>query len=510
MVGIMNTEEALRRDAIQHILLVLGFGLNRAATLLGSYAAFGLVLGNFGFVTSLEFMFAKGLAGAIVAFVVVALVAKRKILCARLPILLPTVCFSLLFLLGVFAPEPLAMNTFFRFALGVGCGALATIFSLAWFEILLRGPFVKDMVGGCFVSAIVVFAIQQLPLYTVFAVSVFGIFASCGCLRYLRQVVSVDVSLTQSQQSRPLRLKTLLSADYVQAILCILVSVFVVGAMHTAVFDSESMGIIVGIDMGLVAVVSCIIVAVFIFFAAGVPNPLLVYKLCLPIMLALFSLMPFTSSFLGSTAGFVMNVCYSVIAMAFMAFLMEYGWKTSQLDCSLYGLYLGGSNLVLIVGLVVGQFLNALSAAQGVSIFMLLAFVGIYPLGIVLIIILTKFRVRAKNEQSGGFDKPEDVSPSHGAVPDKPVQPEILNAGEELEEDPILLDGFAVTFGLTNREQDVCAFLVKGRAIKYIANTLYLSDNTVWSHAKGVYSKTGVHSKEELIQLYEKMELETE
>ena len=45
--------------------------------------------------------------------------------------------------------------------------------------------------------------------------------------------------------------------------------------------------------------------------------------------------------------------------------------------------------------------------------------------------------------------------------------------------------------------------LCKGRTKSYIAETLYLTENTVRSHAKHLYTKLEVHSKQELLSLLE-------
>lgn len=57
--------------------------------------------------------------------------------------------------------------------------------------------------------------------------------------------------------------------------------------------------------------------------------------------------------------------------------------------------------------------------------------------------------------------------------------------------------------GLTAREIEVMQMLCKGRTKAYIAETLYLSENTVRGHAKHIYTKLDVHSKQELLDLVE-------
>lgn len=55
--------------------------------------------------------------------------------------------------------------------------------------------------------------------------------------------------------------------------------------------------------------------------------------------------------------------------------------------------------------------------------------------------------------------------------------------------------------GLSPRELEIMMYLCKGRTKAYIAETLYLSENTVRSHTKHIYTKLDVHSKRELMDL---------
>lgn len=55
--------------------------------------------------------------------------------------------------------------------------------------------------------------------------------------------------------------------------------------------------------------------------------------------------------------------------------------------------------------------------------------------------------------------------------------------------------------GLTPREIEVMQLLCKGRSKAYIAETLFVTENTVKGHAKHLYTKLDVHSKKELQEL---------
>lgn len=78
-----------------------------------------------------------------------------------------------------------------------------------------------------------------------------------------------------------------------------------------------------------------------------------------------------------------------------------------------------------------------------------------------------------------------------------------LNAVAEIapQEQTKLIRDFSVLEKLTERESEVVALLLKGNTYRMIAGELRLSENTVKTHIKNIYSKVGVQSKTELINL---------
>jgi len=63
------------------------------------------------------------------------------------------------------------------------------------------------------------------------------------------------------------------------------------------------------------------------------------------------------------------------------------------------------------------------------------------------------------------------------------------------------IESFKIIGQLTERESEIAALLLKGRTYKMIANELYLSENTVKTHIKNIYSKFNIRSKTELVKL---------
>ncbi|MEL7649152.1 MAG: LuxR family transcriptional regulator [Sedimentibacter sp.] len=77
-----------------------------------------------------------------------------------------------------------------------------------------------------------------------------------------------------------------------------------------------------------------------------------------------------------------------------------------------------------------------------------------------------------------------------------------LTSVQEGENNHEIEDRQAVMNVLTGRENEIVDLLLKGRTYKMIAEELYLSENTVKTHIKNIYSKLGIKSKTELIRMF--------
>jgi DNA-binding CsgD family transcriptional regulator len=70
------------------------------------------------------------------------------------------------------------------------------------------------------------------------------------------------------------------------------------------------------------------------------------------------------------------------------------------------------------------------------------------------------------------------------------------------EEKKRTMEPAAPVAGLSERERQVIALLLKGRTYKMIAKELFLSENTVKTHIKNIYAKLNVRNKTELVKKF--------
>jgi DNA-binding CsgD family transcriptional regulator/MFS family permease len=64
-----------------------------------------------------------------------------------------------------------------------------------------------------------------------------------------------------------------------------------------------------------------------------------------------------------------------------------------------------------------------------------------------------------------------------------------------------VIDEIAEQFGLTPREREFFSYLAQGRSIPWVVNRLSISDGTGRSHTRNIYSKLGVHSRQQLLDM---------
>ena len=77
-------------------------------------------------------------------------------------------------------------------------------------------------------------------------------------------------------------------------------------------------------------------------------------------------------------------------------------------------------------------------------------------------------------------------------------------AGQIIQEpEPDATIRIVTDFKLSAREAEVLGYLGKGRSVPYMREAMVLSKSTIETHIKHIYAKTGVHSKQELLDLIE-------
>lgn len=488
-----------------------GFGLSKAATSIGYLSAMGSVSHNIGFVTELWFMAASEVVSFAMAVVVGMLAARGRLAMRGLPAWPAPLALMAGFLLSStdalsFMPSPAQAGV-----LGMLYGVSSFLFCLIWIEEFAyqepRRSHVA-MVAGLVIQMAVVALVSLLPTSALTPVIVFFTIIAVLCHDQAGRIAGSAGRAAASDAFEPMTARAFV-AQYGTAFACLFVLVGVVGILHTSVLGSSFEHIVGGVSMWVPLAVATLVTAAVAMAALRSPDPTSVYKAVLPVMLVLLSLLPFIGDFLGSLAGGVMIACYDVCGMLFLFFIVDAAYCHNRQSYLLSSVYMGGSNAFLTLGLAIGLLLNYLSGDYGLSLLTLLAFAAIYPLCIASVMVMRR-SMRGMRPQgapeaapvvhvSRAGDKTTPVAASSAPIEADAEAPKSASEPDWEE----ALHAFADRYGLTRRETEICSYLVRGRSAKHIAEELFISENTVWTHTKNIYAKTKVSGKDNLMNLFE-------
>ena len=117
-----------------------------------------------------------------------------------------------------------------------------------------------------------------------------------------------------------------------------------------------------------------------------------------------------------------------------------------------------------------------------------------------------KQQIVMANKQSGAAgNKAQDTQRSPREIKHKCTIQYKQNFDDALSAQSIIAKE---TYELSLRESEVMELIARGRTVSAIAELLFISENTVRTHSKKVYTKMQIHSKNELINLLESINID--
>lgn len=493
---------------------VLGFGLCKTALGVAYLTAMGSVFSNVGFISELSFMTPMLVASLATASLIVLGARRGRLSPGSLKQYPAVLALSLGFLFGGANLLPGLPEDALALVCGLLCGFSSTVLNIVWLDVLsaerdVAAPTIQ-IIGALIVQCVLIPLAVGVDRFWAFGAPIVAVCLSALLLAYKKRGMVFPARNILAPADSPKR------RDLALAYLCVFVLVGVVGILHTAVLGSQSEHLVGDVNMWVPLAVATLVTLLMAIVALRRPHPASVYRVCLPLLLVVLSLLPFFGDALGGLVGLIVIVCYDVCGMVFLLYIVD---CSRRLDLSAYllaGAYLGGSALSLLAGLGIGSVLRALSVDYGLSLLTLLAFAAIYPLAGVFMFGLRKIQRRSTTDADesarSGVDVREDASKCESK---HEANAFTQGSAEEIQNelrviDDILESGVEVIAGengLTRREREILGYLARGRSARYIAEDLVISENTVWAHVKRIYAKTGVHTKQELMSSVEQAAL---
>jgi len=148
----------------------------------------------------------------------------------------------------------------------------------------------------------------------------------------------------------------------------------------------------------------------------------------------------------------------------------------------LFGIALACTETAVLAGTIVGR-VNAETLQQGDLVLTIVALVAVYLLFMAALFLFKDKSLKGMVMEIEGYH-PEQESTS---CPEAQLSERC--------------SAIATRNRFTPREEEIFVLLAQGFTIPVISEKLFVSENTVKSHAKSIYQKLGIHARTELIEL---------
>ena len=232
------------------------------------------------------------------------------------------------------------------------------------------------------------------------------------------------------------------------------------------------------------------------------PDIRLLFERLFPFFALALALLPFTSSAYGTLFSAVLVFLQGMVGTSVLFLLLQ---SSREHGVPIVACVAGVSFVArasILAGLVVGWTIGVADGVDATARVLMVAGAAMYAMSLVLVWSLKTRRsggvsdVDVQAEQGAGEASGEtqgvEGAPAADAV-------DVVDRPASFEETAARL---AREHSLTAREEQVVALVACGRSAVYIAGELGIAPETVRSYLKSAYPKLGVHSKQELIDLF--------
>ena len=379
-------------------------------------------------------------------------------------------------------------------ALGLGCGSgLVFCFlqeMVASLKVYDAGIVVFAAAG---ISAVVYIAIGSLPRVTMmwlgFLVLVPATVVAILAARRLVPQVHPAFDTVPAQQADRCRQA---ARELWPSLICIAFSAFVAGIIRVeTIGNPEASPAFDNANMVGLLLASVVLLATWKTVYERIKLSRL-YQIVFPLTATIYLLLPLLDGTFRQWFVLLVYVVFSVTSSLMVVSCSRAARNQCVQPVLVYGVFAGTVYGAMELGILLGCVLDV-TVGIGFAGLSVVALVAIYCMSMVM---------NAKRQQAapvvpvavrGEGTADEAFPPAPSASPASSLERQCAQV--------------VAQYGLSAREADVLVLLARGRDAAYVAEELVISKNTVRTHMKNIFAKTGVHSRQELIDLVETAEL---
>lgn len=407
-------------------------------------------------------------------------------------------------IIGIYLPE-------YALGLAIAGGALLGVGS-AGFYMLWQRLFASqdadrgnhDLILGTAYGAILYFALYAIPVaVTAFLIpTVFmPLFGLCIVLQ--SRTINLDQPMFEDMPRKHPAVYRRVFHDYWRSALCIGALGFCSGIMRSLAIGDPGAGSFVNV----MSMAASFVLAIALLFAWQYKNLriniAIAYRVFFPFVTTGFLLLSFLQGSFGMAFTSLIYAAYSCAIVLMMIQCAQASRDRGINPVFIYG-FLGVIVYALHdLGFIGGTFVERLGV-MGLQPIAAVSLFALYLLGIMYFIGLGGFHQASAVHGSN----PEDIELVALNVPrvkeDRPNRKAIdRQYRDRVSKQCALLQQH---YRLSAREAEVMELIARGNSVVRIAEELVVSENTIRTHSKRIYSKLAIHKKQELLDLIDQFD----
>lgn len=417
--------------------------------------------------------------------------------------------------------------------LGVGCAGMFMMWQ-RYFSSVSAKECNYRLIMGTAVASVMYFALHLIPMVlTAFLVPVVFLPVCALCLTLSVREMHFDQPMFEDIPREHPAVYLRVIRDFWRSALGVGALAFCSGlARGVAVIEPSVAGVVNISSMlgSLIAAVGLLAVWRATSFRFSLRT---VFRVAYPLMITALLMFPFLEA---AGLGMFVGLTYMLFSLILLVMMMQSAQISRERGINpvfIYGFFGSTAYVLQSAGFLLGWFAHDIEI-MGVGQVTLLTILASYVLGMALFVSTG----RVLSFASDGTARRDDQIELVKSAPRKPAaEPASAQAGPKEGEAPeraakasdsprprrrklTTHDGRAITdrlskqflviqeqYGLSARETEVAELIARGRSMAAIAEELFVSENTVRTHAKHIYTKLDIHSRQELGDLLKDVEL---
>ena len=401
--------------------------------------------------------------------------------------------------------------------LGIGCAGMFMLWQ-RYFASLPSAEGNLRLIVGTAIAPLIYFGLYLVPIaLTVFLIPLVFV-PLCGlCIALSVREMHIDQPMFEDVPQQHPRVYRRVVSDYWRNALCVGSLAFASGVIRGIALLHEEIGAVVNSASMLGSLVSAVVLLVLWYrmsFRFGLTS---VFRVVYPLIVTGFLLLPFLGAGYLNLFAALTYMVFSLVQMLMMMQCAQISRDRGINPVFIYGFFGGVAYIMQSGGFLLGWVSDFISV-DGRAWLFFVAMVSSYVLGLTLLAatgtlfkpLVAKGTVTMEPIEFLANGEPRQQKAAKGAKAkaDKPAAKRRRNRPSASEDAGVIRDRTSKqclvlqeAHGLSTRETEVMELIARGNSMASIAERLVISENTVRTHAKHIYTKLDIHRRQELLDM---------